>query len=207
LNVGAAQFVEYSRHGTLMTRSGNRSHRVAPQNIYRTARDEEWIAVSVETDAQWSALRRALGDPRWARSAIFDLVAGRLSQVDVLDRHLTEAFAVLERNALIERLWQAGIPVGSVVNPRRVAENEQLVHREFFERVDHHVAGAINTPRFPGLWRGRSAPWHWRPAPTLGQHNADVLGSLLGLDEQALLQLEADMIIGTRPVAAEVGED
>jgi len=37
------------------------------------------------------------------------------------------------------------------------------------------------------------------PAPTLGEHNAEVLGGLLGLSADELSDLEARGIIGLRP--------
>jgi crotonobetainyl-CoA:carnitine CoA-transferase CaiB-like acyl-CoA transferase len=41
------------------------------------------------------------------------------------------------------------------------------------------------------------------PSPSLGEHNRDVLGDLLGLSEQEIAALEAQGIIGTRPIGAE----
>jgi hypothetical protein len=37
------------------------------------------------------------------------------------------------------------------------------------------------------------------PAPTLGQHNHDILVDDLGLDEEAFVALEETQVIGTRP--------
>ncbi len=42
------------------------------------------------------------------------------------------------------------------------------------------------------------ARWTTRPAPTLGQHNHEVLESL-GMSETEVKALEADGIIGERP--------
>jgi crotonobetainyl-CoA:carnitine CoA-transferase CaiB-like acyl-CoA transferase len=43
------------------------------------------------------------------------------------------------------------------------------------------------------------ARWVRTPAPTLGEHNAQVLGGLLGIGADELRALEADGVTGTRP--------
>jgi crotonobetainyl-CoA:carnitine CoA-transferase CaiB-like acyl-CoA transferase len=48
----------------------------------------------------------------------------------------------------------------------------------------------------------RGCDWITRPAPTLGEHNRDVLGEELGLDDDELAALEASGLIGTRPSGA-----
>ncbi len=75
LNIAAEQVIEHSAYGALLQRDGNRGPVAAPQNLYRSAdidefdRADSWVAIAVETDAQWEALRDALGRPAWAMAA------------------------------------------------------------------------------------------------------------------------------------------
>jgi crotonobetainyl-CoA:carnitine CoA-transferase CaiB-like acyl-CoA transferase len=49
-------------------------------------------------------------------------------------------------------------------------------------------------------YRFASIPrWLRTPAPTLGQHNGEVLRTMLGLSPEELRSLEAEGVIGTRP--------
>jgi crotonobetainyl-CoA:carnitine CoA-transferase CaiB-like acyl-CoA transferase len=51
----------------------------------------------------------------------------------------------------------------------------------------------------PYRWSGIEK-WIRRPTPTLGQHNHEVLSSVLGLTDDEIAELEAQRVIGTRPV-------
>ena len=56
---------------------------------------------------------------------------------------------------------------------------EQLNSRDYFTKVEHPVAGSITYPGVP-FRPSVSTPAPRRPAPTLGQHNEEVLSGLLG---------------------------
>jgi crotonobetainyl-CoA:carnitine CoA-transferase CaiB-like acyl-CoA transferase len=200
LNVAAEQVAVFSAGGELLGREGNRGRFAAPQNLYRVGEGDCWIAIAVQTDDEWSALRRALGDPEWARDPSFDTTAGRRAGHDTIDDELSAMFVDADRDDLVERLWAAAVPVAPVVNPRRVVENEQHAARGFYEPVRHPVAGEVRIPGFPAVWDVRDAPWHHRAAPLLGEHNEEILLEL-GVDPDELERLAAAEVIGDRPVA------
>jgi crotonobetainyl-CoA:carnitine CoA-transferase CaiB-like acyl-CoA transferase len=199
LNMAAEQVVEYSASGRLLERTANRGPAAAPQGVYPAAGTEEWLALAVATDTQWETLRAELGDPAWARDPALATDAGRRAAHDALDEHLTRWCAERDARGTAEQLAAAGVPAAHVVDAREIAHNPQLVHHGFFEVEDHPVTGSHPLPVLPFQFRSRSAPWLRSAAPLLGQHNDEVLGGLLGLDESELADLRAAGVIGDRP--------
>jgi len=198
LNAAAEQVIEFTAHGEILGRLGNRSPAAAPQGLYRCRGEESWLAVSVETEAQWVGLCAVLDRPDWARAPGLGSLAGRRSRHDEIDAALSEWAAPRELEAAAEELVARGVPAGRVADGRLASRHPQLVARGFFEEVAHPVVGTHPVPGVP--FRYASCPrWIRSPAPTLGQHSRELLGGLLGLPEAELDRLEAAGVIGTRP--------
>jgi crotonobetainyl-CoA:carnitine CoA-transferase CaiB-like acyl-CoA transferase len=176
LNVTATQTIEFEVFGEILERRGNRGHPAATQDVYQGAGDDNWIAISAQTDAQ--------------RNALSELTGGT---------ELGEWLAAQDVEAVVEVLADAGIPAAVVVSPSLVIENPQLHHRGFFERLEHPRTGEglYPTPPFAPLDGGNR--WLHRPPPTLGEHNADVLTELCGLTDADLERLASQGVVGTRP--------
>jgi crotonobetainyl-CoA:carnitine CoA-transferase CaiB-like acyl-CoA transferase len=201
LNAAAEQVVEFGASGALLERQGNRGPLAAPQNVYRCAGDEEWLAIAVTDDDQWQALRDFLGDPEWARDPALDHEPGRRAAHDRIDEELGHWCATRDARATADALSEAGVPAGHVVDGRDIAHNPQLLHRGFFGRERHPVTGEHPVPTVPFQFATRrGCDWLTRHAPTLGEHNREVLGGELRLDDDELAALEASGLIGTRPV-------
>ena len=72
--------------------------------------------------------------------------------------------------------------------------------RGFFEEVTHPSVGTHPMTTVPFRFASRGAdPWLRSPAPTLGEHNREILSRILGLDDAAIDALEASEVIGTHP--------
>lgn len=209
LNIAAEQVIEFSAYGALLQRDGNRGPAAAPQNIYRCAdidefgRPDSWVAVAVATDAQWTALRDALGAPEWTAADALATHAGRVAQHDLIDGHLADWCATRSGDDIVETLWSAGVPVAKVMQPHRQTELPQLQHRRFFEYVGHPVNPAAPHSTLPiALSRG-PAEFHRAAAPMLGEHNHKLLAQL-GLTPEDIAVLEDLGVIGTEPGSRKV---
>jgi crotonobetainyl-CoA:carnitine CoA-transferase CaiB-like acyl-CoA transferase len=203
LNIAAELPLEFQAYGYEMCRDGNRGPTAAPQNLYRTADQEQdgrldyWIALAVETDDQWASLRKALGDPSWAAPEALATAAGRRAAHDALDRHLAAWCAPRSADEIVETLWPAGVPVGKVLAPVETKHVAQLVARGFFETVRHPLTGDQLHLGWPVRFSAGPRHLHRRPTPMLGQHNREILIDLLGVTPERFAELEADDVVGT----------
>lgn len=202
LNIAAEQIVEYSAYGAVLQRAGNRGPTASPQNLYRNneidefGRDDSWVAIAVETDAQWEALRAALGDPDWAADPELATASGRRAREDVVDEHLSAWCRDRSGDEIVDVLWPAGVPVAKVMQPHRQVELEQLAARGFFEVLDHPVNAPARFTTMPFRLSRGPRPVHTAPAPLLGQHNHELLAEL-GLSADDVEALETEGVIGS----------
>ena len=207
LNVAAEQVIEYSAYGALLERAGNRGPAAVPQNIYQVSgidefgRDDNWVAIAVASDAQWLALRDAIGGPDWALATELELEPGRRERHDAIDEALAAWCRTRTGDEVVEVLWAAGVPVAKVLQPHRQTEIEQLAHRGFFEQVGHAVNPPASHSTLPARLAGGPAIFHRHPAPLLGEHTADVLREL-GVGDGEIAALLDDGVIGNAPLTA-----
>jgi crotonobetainyl-CoA:carnitine CoA-transferase CaiB-like acyl-CoA transferase len=96
---------------------------------------------------------------------------------------------------VVDALIAKGVPAEVVIAARDCVHNPQLRHRAMFEVEDHPVTGRHEVPTMPFRFT-RVERWAPRPAPTLGQHNDEVLGEVASPDELAALR--AAGVIGER---------
>ena len=190
LNVAAEAIVEASAYGTVLERIGNRSRTAAPQNIYPAAEDDQWLALAVETDAQWASLVTALGDPAWARDERFATDAGRHAHHDELDEHLSQWSASRNADVAAEALVAAGVPAAPVINARDVVFNPQMQARGLYRHIEHPEAGPMWVPSVAIRFTSQPYPWPLVHAPSLGEHTNEVL-TLLGYSDAEIDDLWA----------------
>ena len=141
-----------------------------------------YISVSVG-GARWPSLCHALGRP----DLIESYYGTAMGQVDLDARDEFEGTIWLPW--LFERTMKEIVETGQanemLISPIvtidfAMDDHPQLAYRNYFQEIDHPVAGKF---RYPGAPIFNEHGW-WkidRPAPTLGQHNKGVLEAELGV--------------------------
>jgi len=94
----------------------------------------------------------------------------------------------------------AGVPAAAVVPAFTALDDPQMRARQFFEPLSHPFVGEQHYPTWPVRMSAGPHQYWTAPAPTLGQHTAEILRDELGLSDDELVRLEAEHVIGTKPV-------
>lgn len=204
IEVGAAvtaePVIEYSLTGAVRPREGNR-HRDYAQGVYATSKVDEWIALSVRDDADWRAVLDAIGRPDLRDDPRFTTAQARRENHDEFDEVLTTWTCRQSADEILVALGPHGVPAERLLTADRMYDVAQLDARGFYQDLDHSITGRH---RFPG-WPFRISPGpahhHRTAAPTLGQHNAEVLGAL-GLSDHEVAALREQRVIGERVLNA-----
>ena len=199
----------------LPTRIGNRDPLFAPHGVYRARDDsgrtqedllgnvlrefhENWLAIAVDSDAAWEALRSVVGDQRLDRAEYANM-AGRKTAEQDIDAVLTEWVRDREQTEAAEQLQAAGVSASPVLTPLMLTRDAHLQARGFYPEYDHVDAGKHMTSRPP--WRLVRRPFTGvRPAPRFGEHNHEVLSTLAGLSDERIEELRASGVIADAPL-------
>ena len=178
-------------------RLGSRHPVHAPQGVYPCQGEDQWLMLTVESDDQWRALVSLVGDPELAGESL-RTPDGRGNQHDVIDELLSAWTVRRERDDIVGELLRAGIPAAAVLGANEVLTHPQLEARGFWRFLEREHVGLQPHPVAP--YRVGEGPHGIeRPAPTLGEHNGEVLQGLLGLSDAELDELESEGILGTLP--------
>jgi crotonobetainyl-CoA:carnitine CoA-transferase CaiB-like acyl-CoA transferase len=170
------------------TPQSNRSLRppAAPHGAYRCRGDDAWVTIAVRDDAEWNALRRAMGDPASLNREEFATLEGRLRRQDALDREIEAWTRERDRYDVMRLLLAAGVPAGVVQDARdRFERDEQLRARGYFTRLPNSETREWHAERLP-FRMSRTPPAVGgrieRGAPSIGEDNLEIYSRLLGLD-------------------------
>lgn len=205
---GAGRVVEVSMHDTiypmltsalsslhnyperdLPQRTGNQHSGLAisPYNVYPAA--DGWLAIISTAEKHWWGVCAALDLTEYVDDPRFIDKHARAEHIDEVDALVGAATRELTRDELVSRLEVHRVPCAPVKELREVNEDPHLIERGMIRYVDHPHNGRVPTVGNPLRVGDNVGTAPISPAPTIGQHQVEVLAGMLGLDEETARRL------------------
>jgi len=195
----ADALIEFEFTGRGRERATSDDSAMAPHGAFPARGEDAWITLSVATEQQWRALLAAMDTPGWAADTRFATPLLRRRNREALNEQVAQWTARFDRHELAHDLQSRGVPAAPVLAPSDLLKDPGLEASGFFQYVDHPAAGRHPYPSFPARFEGEHPPIT-RVGPILGVDNHYVLSKILGLSDAEIARLEAEKIIGNRPL-------
>jgi crotonobetainyl-CoA:carnitine CoA-transferase CaiB-like acyl-CoA transferase len=179
---------EYMVSGHVRRRTGSILEGIAPSNVYQCS-DGEYL-IGANQDAVFARLCQAMGRPELATDPRYVSHVARgqnQKELDDLIEAWTSRLTVDEVEAL---MIEYSVPAGKIYGAADMLEDEHFKAREALVEVDSPRWGKFAMQNsFPKLSGTPSAIRTLAPQ-SIGEHNDEIYGQLLGMDQQTIDNLK-----------------
>lgn len=195
INFARIAFARQALAGSAAPRTGNQSMlgTNSPSEVYRCRGGGEndycFIYTSRAGNHHWDRLlgvigrQDLVGDPRFATPEL------RQQHHGLVDDAITSWTAEHDKETVMTRLGEAGVPAGAVFDTQELIDDPHLRERGAIATVKHPVRGDFHMPGWPVRMSGSHVPV--TPSPLLGADTDAVYSRLLGLDAAKLAELKS----------------
>jgi crotonobetainyl-CoA:carnitine CoA-transferase CaiB-like acyl-CoA transferase len=182
----------YLVSGQTPRRYGNQHPNIVPYQTFRAA-DGEFV-VAVGNDGQFARLCELIGRPDLSGDPRFATNPARVENRAVLIPLLQEVFAPRPAAEWVEALLVAGIPAGPINDIPAILNDPHVQARGLVNEVSTPAGDSLSLIG-PSVRLSESPGEVRLPPPKLGEHTADILHEVLGLDDDTLAAYRAQGVI------------
>lgn len=185
----------YVAAGVTRTRSGGVLAGVAPSNSYPTA-DGALIVIAANADSVFARLASAMSMPEVATDLRFRTHEARGLHADEIDELISDWTRQRTADEIVLVLRKHGVPVGRINDARAMTEDPHFAEREMIIWPEDPDLGRDPLPMNGIVPKFSRTPGSVAATgPRLGEHTADVLRRLCGVDGVACAELAANGVI------------
>lgn len=187
-------YLDYIVNGNEQGRQANKRSGFAPQDAYPTKDDDEYVAISVQTQSQWRAFCEVIDRPELADDPQFATYDDRVQQAAELDEIISQWTSKKDKYEVVGLMQEKQVPAGPCLNSEGVYKDPHHRERGTFVPVEHRDLGTDYALLAP--WRFSETPSEiTRPVPLLGEHTSMVLKNVLGKSEKEIRELADKRVI------------
>jgi formyl-CoA transferase len=155
--------------------------------------DNDYVFILCTSPEMWRNLCAAMGQPELVQDQRFREAKGRRANAEALNAIINQWTGRHSKHQVMKILGEAGVPCGAVMDTVELLNDPHLRQRGMIATVNHPVRGEFTMPGCPVKLEDSQVSLV--SAPLLGQHNGEVYGEYLGLDERALEELKRQGVI------------
>ncbi|TVR03687.1 MAG: CoA transferase [Spirochaetaceae bacterium] len=183
----------YQVDGKNPERLGTRHPTIAPFQAYRAK--DDYIVIAIGNDALWKNFCAVIRRPELIDDERFRTNADRTSNINEMNEILEQEMA-LRTVAEWERIMEgAGLPHSRINGIDEVLNHPQITARNMIVDVTDKVAGTIKIAGNPVKMSTLDEEVSRPPVATVGQHNEEILGDLLGYTLEEIEQMREEGVI------------
>jgi benzylsuccinate CoA-transferase BbsF subunit len=172
---------------------GNRDESMAPHSVFPAAGDDKWIAIAIASDSEFAALAEVLRVPSLATDPMYARLAGRLANVDSLEREIAARTRNFDRDELVAKLRERDLAAGPVYNTMELIHDPAFAASETLVTLSHGEVGERLVPGLPARFSAMQP--NYTGSPMMGEHNDEVLTGLLGMSPGEISRLRDAKVI------------
>lgn len=188
----ANTFTAWFNGGFEMPRTGNDHPSASPYGVYRTS--DGYLLVATFNNREFIRLAGAVGRPEWESNTSYNSMGARVANRHQLAAELTQILEQHPREYWITVLNDAGVSCGPINRMSDLQSDPHFCARDMVVSLPHAISGTVNVSPSPIRCSDTIAEYRLGP-PVIGQHTAEVLHEILGLEEGAVSGLTARGVI------------
>jgi len=178
--------------GKKITRKGNTHEFFAPVSVY-PAKDG-YVYIAVGNDRQWEAITKLPGFEH-LYSKDYETNAGRIADVQNLNRKLSEATRKFTVEELLNMFNRIGVPISKINTIEEVARDPHI-SKYMITAEDPKTGKTIHLPPPPTLTAYlKSTGFRMSFPPRMGEHNEEIYCGILGYSKEKFEELRRKGII------------
>jgi crotonobetainyl-CoA:carnitine CoA-transferase CaiB-like acyl-CoA transferase len=181
----AQWYTYYDMVGRVPQRQGHTWEAYAPSGVIETATGPVYVATAFQH--LWERLCDSIGREDWKEDPRFRTNDDRLENRDALYAEMDEEFSNYERDVLLERLHDGGVPASEVQTVGQAAHDPHLHERGTIQEVEDVDGEGVLATSTPALLSATPASIESGP-PQTGEHTRELLAER-GYDETAIEDL------------------
>jgi crotonobetainyl-CoA:carnitine CoA-transferase CaiB-like acyl-CoA transferase len=178
--------------GSVPKRFGNGHPNIVPYQAFATA--DGHVILAIGNDEQYARFCAAAGRPELASDERYRTIAQRNAHRTTLIPELAAILASRTTDEWVALAERVQVPIGPINTIDRVFADPQVVARGMRVDLPHPRAGTL--PSIASPMRFSETPVEYTHAPpVLGQHTAEVLRELAGVDGEELARLREKRVV------------